>query len=121
MSACPTCGHTTAIHYRDGSCPRWAGVRAVNRIGTRVCFRVGTRRWPEYNGHVLAYFADSVDVDTGMVLVWDVTAGAAESVPARTAQAEMGWTGRPSLSQVADAKADLEMEIGDRVVVVRSL
>lgn len=114
---CSSCGHVPAIHDRSGACPRWAGVRGL-AAGTRVVFRIG-RRWPECEGHVLAYFADSIDGD--MVLVWDLTAGTQFEAPTMTAQREKGWTERPTLDQVREGQADLGLEIGDKVIVVRNL
>lgn len=112
---CPTCHHVFAIHDRDGKCPRWVGVRGLVSTGTRVCFRKGTRRWPDCDGHVLAYFIESIDEGSGMVLVWDLTAGQQFEAPVSVAES---WTKPLSGDARTDAAADLALEIGDRVIVV---
>ena len=68
-------------------------------------------------GHVLAFFADSIDGDS--VFVWDLTAGTQFIAPLVTAQRP--WTGKVSQEQRANAADDLELEIGDKVVVVKNL
>lgn len=113
---CPKCNHVYAIHSANGLCPRWTNPRLSS--GTRVCIRIA-HKWPDAEGHTLAYFADCVDGVTGMVLVWDLTSDARFEAPTLTVR--VPWTRTPSTREKQDAADDLELRMGERVAVLRNL
>lgn len=115
-SRCPTCRHVYAIHSRDGTCPRWSNPRLDS--GTRVCIRIA-HKWPEAEGHTIAYFADCVDGESGMVLVWDLTADVQFEAPILTVRAP--WTRTANNEERANAGDELTMRLGERVTVLRNL
>lgn len=119
MSAarCPTCRYSFAIHDRDGKCPRWAAAFQGTRPHTRVYVRVG-HKWPEYEGHILAYFPDCTDTVGSLVLVLDLTTGERLEVPLVTVQ--RFWTKAASLKERGWAADDLEMRLGEKVTVLRN-
>lgn len=116
---CPTCNHSQSIHYRDGTCPRWANARLDSAL--RVIVRIGDR-WPGCEGHLLAFFVDTADRGSGMIAAWDLTDGNSFDAPILTLDSNKGrWTKKPSAEQVADAKDELRLTCGERVSVVRQL
>lgn len=113
---CPTCHHVYAIHSADGACPRWAMPRLD--VGTRVCVRIGAK-WPDVEGHTIAYFADCVDAETGMVLVWDLTTDQQYEAPRVTVRAP--WTRTANTEERANAADDLALRLGEKISVLRNL
>ena len=116
---CPRCNHSPTVHYRDGTCPRWANARLD--AGLRVIVRLGTPRWEDCAGHTLVFFADALDKGTGMLPVWDLSSGRTFDAPSLVLNKGKGWTIPPSVDQRLDAKEDVEREIGERVNVVKGL
>ena len=114
---CPSCHHVYAIHSRDGTCPRWATPR-LNSGDPRVCIRIA-HKWPDAEGHTIAYFADCVDRELGTVLAWDLTADLQLEVPLITSR--VPWTKTPSTRERAHAADDLELRMKERVRVIRNL
>jgi hypothetical protein len=103
------------LHAESNQCrPRLS----AKTVGTRVCFRIG-HKWPGAEGHVLAYFANCVDRESGMVEVWDLTAETQFSAPLTTTSGP--WTKRPTTDQRADAADELKGLIGARVEVLGNL
>lgn len=69
------------------------------------------QKWPDLEGHTIAYFADCVDADTGTVLAWDLTADRQFEAPLLTARKP--YTRKASGDEQADARDELRQRVGD--------
>jgi hypothetical protein len=128
IQRCMACGHTTAIHDRDGTCPRWAG--RLDRQSLRVVIRVASRKWADCSGHLLAFLADTADItelgsrkelggtnySVGTVVVWDLDTDIQEEMPLFTVREP--WSSKPTSDQRAEAVDRLRRDTGELIKVV---
>jgi len=99
----------------------WINTAGLNQSTVRVCFRRATDRWDGYAGHIIAYFAETVDRDSAMISVWDLDTGEQFEAPIVTMKPSNKWAVHLSTEDCAEARRELETKIGAKVATIKQL